>query len=225
MDSSPYSTYYEFLSALHVALHPRTYVEIGVYDGASLGLAEPSTLCIGIDPEPKMDDSTPEQKLFPVTSDRFFEEHDLSSELGGLPLDLAFIDGMHLFENALRDFVNLERYSHPGSVFLLHDCIPIDEATSTRERDTDQWTGDIWKLLFCLLEHRPELRISVIDVYPSGLAVVEGLDRENTVLKDLYGALVEQYVPLDYSFYATRSETARELVRDPGEVLARLASR
>jgi hypothetical protein len=34
--------------------------------------------------------------------------------LGGLPVELGFIDGMHLFEFALRDFMNLERLCTPA---------------------------------------------------------------------------------------------------------------
>ena len=38
--------------------------------------------------------------------------------LGGLPIDLAIIDGMHQFEFALRDFINIEKHSSPQSTNL-----------------------------------------------------------------------------------------------------------
>ena len=49
-----------------------------------------------------------------MTSDDFFASHDLAQVLGGRPVDLAYIDGMHQFEFALRDFMNLERYVGPA---------------------------------------------------------------------------------------------------------------
>src|SRR5256885_12302956 len=75
----------------------------------------------------------PRSTLFPYTTlFRSFAEHDLSKELGGRPVDLAFIDGMHLFEFALRDFVNLERYCAPGSTILEPGAQYRSDRKSTR---------------------------------------------------------------------------------------------
>ena len=144
--------YYDDLEAVHRTLKPLTYLEIGIRNGRSLELASPDTCCIGIDPNPKIGKRPPNAKLFKETSDEFFAGRDLSRVLAGLDLDLAFIDGMHLFEFALRDFMNVEANSQPHTVVLLHDCLPIDEATSARERETVKWTGDVWKLVACLIE-------------------------------------------------------------------------
>src|SRR6185295_12579882 len=46
--------YADVLAALHRAIAPRTYLEIGVADGKSLSLVQPSTRAIGIDPEPRL---------------------------------------------------------------------------------------------------------------------------------------------------------------------------
>ena len=59
---------------------------------------------------------------------------------------------MHHFEYALRDFMNLERFSNPASTILIHDCLPIDEITADRERSTTIWSGDIWRLILLLRE-------------------------------------------------------------------------
>ena len=37
-------------------------------------------------------------------------------------MDLAFIDGLHLFEFSLRDFMNVEKLAHPGSVVVFDDA-------------------------------------------------------------------------------------------------------
>ena len=50
----------------------------------------------------------PNTHIYPVTSDEFFAQEDVGRILGGLPLDLAFIDGLHLFEQVIADFINVE---------------------------------------------------------------------------------------------------------------------
>ena len=85
------------------------------------------------DPEPRLArPPAANHKIFAQTSDAFFASHDLGSELGGVPVDLAFIDGMHHFEYALRDFTNLERFCTRVSVILIHDCYPFDRETAER---------------------------------------------------------------------------------------------
>ena len=80
--------------------------------GMSLRMAVSGTRCIGVDPNPILDRELPDTRIFTLTSDEFFARHDLRDLLGG-PVALAFIDGLHLFEQVLRDFINVER--HAGS--------------------------------------------------------------------------------------------------------------
>ncbi len=103
--------YYDVLKKIHGILKPKTYLEIGIRNGDSFQIASPQTLCIGIDPNPQINvPLNANAKIFKTTSDEFFHAHDIKQLLGGQHIDLAFIDGMHLFEYAFRDFVNLERY-------------------------------------------------------------------------------------------------------------------
>ena len=191
--------YYSLLGEIHAHLAPRTYVEVGVRHGESMTLALPSTRSIGIDPAADVRFPLgPDSRLFAMTSDEFFAGHDLRAALGGLPVDLAFIDGMHLFEYALRDFANLERACTRDSVVLVHDCLPIDSVTSARERTTDVWSGDVWKLVVCLRRHRPDLSVTTIDVGPTGLGVITGLDPTSGVLLGNLEALYDEFVPLGY---------------------------
>ena len=183
--------YFALLERLHARLRPRTYVEIGVHMGRSLGRVPRSTTSIGIDPDPKVLDSTVEEasRIYRVTSDDFFRDYDLRAELGGRPVDLAFIDGMHLFEFALRDFMNLERYCTPDSVVLVHDCYPREREHANREWTAHAWCGDVWKLVPCLREQRPELNFAAIDVRPAGMGVITGLDPESAKLRDSYAEI------------------------------------
>jgi len=76
----------------------------GVDQGQSFEIATPETLALGVDPNPCVRKALkPNQRVFAETSDDFFDNHDVIAELGGKTLELAFIDGMHQFEIALRD--------------------------------------------------------------------------------------------------------------------------
>lgn len=133
-----------------------------------------------------------------ATSDEFFARNDLRGLLGGLEVDLAFIDGMHLFEFALRDFINLERACGRDSVIAVHDCDPPNAEAAARERTTAFWTGDVWKLVLCLKRHRPDLRVAVVDVPPSGLGIVTNLDPGSTLLEERFAQICDELVGLEF---------------------------
>lgn len=196
----PGASYVALLSAIHSHLRPRTYVEIGVADGKSIALAPPETRAIGIDPEPKIDRPLgPRTSIRAMTSDDYFAAHDVAGDLGGLPIDLAFIDGMHRFEFALRDFVNIEKRCSPESTILIHDVYPITRLSAEREQQTEFWSGDIWRLVLLLRKHRPDLSVNVIAVAPTGLCLIRRLDPDSRVLEERYDAVVAEFLELDYS--------------------------
>ncbi len=191
------STYYGLLRRAHEILKPRCYLEIGVHRGHSLALVQPETHAVGIDPEPMVEDPPDNAVIVPTTSDDFFSNPDLFSLLEG-PVDLAFVDGLHLFEQALRDVANVEHHSNPEGIILIHDCLPIDAATSTREQTTVIWSGDVWKVVVALRRYRPDLTVTTVDVEPTGLAIVSGLDPDNTVLFDRYDEIVDELRDLSF---------------------------
>jgi hypothetical protein len=191
--------YLELLERIHSRLRPRTYLEIGVNEGQSLRLARPATRAVGIDPEPRVQRAGA-AAVFALTSDDFFAEHDLRAVFEGVPLDLVFIDGMHLFEFVLRDLINVGRYAVPTTTVLLHDCYPISAETATREHLTFLWTGDVWKIVLCLKEYCPGVDVSVVDVPPAGLGIVRHLDAGASArLQDRYDEIVTRFMKLEYS--------------------------
>ena len=102
----------------------------------------------------------------------FFAHHDVGALFGGARIELAFIDGMHRFEFALRDFAAVERLADRQATILVHDCYPLDRRTAERVRSTVFWSGDCWRLILALKKHRPDLAINTIATAPTGLAVV-----------------------------------------------------
>ena len=213
----------KLLDRIHCHVLPRTYVEVGIGTGKSLGLALPGTIAVGIDPEPNIRFAIDKSaEVFAEGSDDFFERHDLRQVLRGNELDLAFVDGMHLFEYALRDFFHLERFCHAESTILFHDCKPFDAETSARVQVQNRWTGDVWKILLCLKEYRPELRIATIDVPPTGLVIVRGLDRDSTVLVDHYDEICARYIDMSYSVLDEDKDGKLNLVPDDWNLVREL---
>ena len=186
----------DFLRALHERLLPATYLQIGVRDGSSLALSRCRS--IGVDPAfdvtAELDGNI---SLIRSISDEFFSRPEPLAPFGGRPVDLAVIDGLHLFEFALRDFVNVERHVTPSSVVIFDDAFPrtVDEAA--RKRHTESWTGDVYKLLAVLRQHRPDLTCLRVGTEPMGLLVVVGLDPTSTVLADAYDGIVAEHVTPD----------------------------
>jgi hypothetical protein len=121
--------YHATLEQVHRHLKPETYFEIGVHEGHSLAKARCAS--VGVDPAFRITQDIytgkPSLQMFQMTSDAFFDKHDLIAMLGR-PVDLAFLDGLHLFEVLLRDFINLERACKQNSVIIMHDCIPTSTA-------------------------------------------------------------------------------------------------
>jgi len=195
--------YLEVLDGIHRRLRPRTYVEIGVEHGPSLRLALPGTRTVGIDPAPAIRWPVPRStRIFALESDDFFARNRLADVFDGATTDMAFIDGMHLFEFALRDFTNVERSCWRGSIVLLHDCLPIDEVRAARVRTTNVWSGDVWKLILLLRKHRPDLSIVTLDAPPTGLGLITNLDPSSRVLTDGYDEIIAEYASLPYASVA-----------------------
>jgi len=174
--------YLTALQLAHRVLAPRNYLEIGCRHGASLALsAVPS---IGIDPAFELrQEFDPEIRLFEMTSDAFFAAQD-PARVFGAPVDFAFIDGMHLAEFALRDFMNIERSSHSGGVIAIDDILPDAMEYATRERNTKIWTGDIYRTVLALRELRPQLDIRVYSIEMKGFCLVSGLQPGDRTLFD-----------------------------------------
>ena len=195
----PGENYISILNRFHSWLEPANYIEIGVESGRSLALAQPPTIAIGIDPDPRISyEFIAPTQIYAMTSDKFFETYDLSEKIGQSTVDLAFIDGQHLFEQTLNDLINLEKYASKESIFLIHDCLPLDKNTSTRSRSTTFWSGDTWKIIPCLKKFRPDLTIITVATPPTGLGIIINLDPTSTLLETHFNEITDEFMRLDY---------------------------
>lgn len=185
--------YLELLKQIHHHLTPRRYLEIGVRNGRSLSLANCKS--IGVDPNPEITQSlTTECQIFTTSSDDFFASQ--STICLNQPPDLVFIDGMHLFEYVLRDFMNVEKYSHATTLVVVDDIFPNHPQQATRTRTTKVWTGDVWKFYHCLKKYRPDLHLIPLDANPTGLLLITGLKPQNRILWERYDSLLDEYLEL-----------------------------
>ncbi len=201
-----------YLQWLHEAeriLAPRMYFEIGTHTGDSLKQIGCDAVCI--DPNFAITTNVLMRRrsthFFQGTSDNFFAEPGNGVRLFPAGVDLAFLDGLHLYEALLRDFINTERFMTPGSMIVLHDCLPLNARMAERvRRDGDEsepagtrgfWTGDVWKVVLILDKYRPEMKLTYLDCGPTGLVVCTGLDRLNTVMSDRYHEIVTEFQNLN----------------------------
>lgn len=188
--------YLDFLRVLHERLEPSTYLEVGIRNGNSLSLARCRS--VGIDPAYQLTaELDGDVALFRTISDEYFSRPEPLAPFGGRAVDLAFIDGLHLFEFALRDFINVERLASRSGAIVFDDMLPRSADEAARERHTRAWAGDVYKLLAVLGRHRPDLICLRIGTEPTGLLLVLGLDPGSTVLSERYDAIVRDVVVPD----------------------------
>jgi hypothetical protein len=210
--------YLDFLARLHAAVRPETYLEIGLRNGDSLALAECPAL--GVDPAFNVKVELGENvNLLRETSDEYFGREAPLKPLGGKRVDMAFIDGMHLSEFALRDFIGVERLSRWTGVAIFDDILPRTVEEANRDRRTRAWTGDVYKVLGMLARNRPDLTCLRVGTQPTGLLLVLGLDPANRVLSARYDALLEEAVTPDPQDVPAEV-LERQGVLDPEQVLA-----
>lgn len=153
------------------ALGARNYLEIGVNDGQSFfDITVPERT--GVDPDFRFDieeKKAPNTWFVPKTSDAFFAGRQSMA-----PFDLIFIDGLHQFEQVVRDISNSILHSHAGSVILIDDTKPNDVYSSLPDMaatmrfrraagfDHPAWHGDVFKAVFYLHDFWPSLNYRTI---------------------------------------------------------------
>ena len=196
---------HELMSLLHHTLEPRTYLEVGVFMGDSLKLAQ--CPAVGIDPVPQVTQPLPiTTQVVKATSDDFFAQTQPLERVFGSAAprridgerfaEFALIDGMHHAEFALRDFMNIERNSAPWSVIVFDDALPENHEQALRARETEAWTGDIFRVEQILKKYRPDLVTVRVDIYTGALLVFapNHLDQRLTTS---YEQIVAEYVQSD----------------------------
>jgi len=111
--------------------------------------------------------------FFEMTSDQFFQTK-ADQVLNAKSIDVAFIDGLHTYEQSLMDFNNCLKYLSPNGVIFFHDCNPAsleaaEPASSPQEmmekfsKKNSEWNGDVWKTIVHIRSVHPTLNVFVLD--------------------------------------------------------------
>ncbi len=225
--------YYRFLNALHDQTLFDWYMEVGCRAGQSFAPVRSKT--IAVDPffraEINIIGKKPALHIFQQASDDFFESGFLKRN--GIKLSASFLDGMHLFEYLLRDFMNTEAASNPGGVIMMHDCVPFGFEMTTRDLTKlprGAWTGDVWKLIPILQTWRPDLKLTVLDCRPTAILCVSNLKPGSRVLKTEYDRIVREFVDVDIEAYGVEKfmgsfemESGLEVARGGFELFRKVA--
>jgi len=103
---------------------------------------------------------------------------------------MIFIDGLHHYDQVLKDIDNsLNHLSQNGSI-LCHDCLPTTEKMQSRDDNGGEWTGDVWKAMFIIMRDRTDINLKVINT-DYGCGLIRREPQEN----------VSFHESLTYNFY------------------------
>jgi len=95
---------------------------------------------------------------FVGTSDQYFDFISPDTKF-----DIIFIDGLHHYQQVLKDIENSLNHLSDNGTIVCHDCLPTTEKMQERDDHGGEWTGDVWKAIAKLRIETIDLDIKVVD--------------------------------------------------------------
>ena len=74
------------------------------------------------------------------TSDEFFNSNTEK-------FDIIFLDGLHTYEQTIKDIDNSLKFIKSSGVIVIHDCLPKKIWNQIVPRIYGHWNGDVWKAI------------------------------------------------------------------------------
>jgi SAM-dependent methyltransferase len=174
------------------------YLEIGVNVGV-LFLHVRAMRKIGVDPAQRIPawkrlghpNTALRGTLLSMTSDEYFAALEPDAAF-----DVVFVDGLHTYEQSLRDVEHALRHLSSDGVVLVHDCNPLDAVAGGPDPGAtgeEGWNGEVWRTIVHLRATRADLDVSVLDAdFGVGLvrrgqnrAALSGVDAAELTYEDL----------------------------------------
>lgn len=164
----------------------KVFLEIGVRHGANF-LKIKAQKKIAVDPEFAMPGGTPvddSSDFYEMNSDQFFTTQ--SNFLAQTGLDVVLVDGLHTYEQSLKDVLNCLIFLNNGGVIVMHDCNPKSESAAHPIRSEAMkmpgargtWNGDVWKTIVYLRSLRSDLNVFTLEC-DQGLGMITKGTPEN----------------------------------------------
>ena len=75
-----------------------------------------------------------------MTSDEFFKNNKNF-------FDIIFLDGLHTYEQTIKDINNSLKFIKESGVIIVHDCLPKKIWNQVVPRLYGHWNGDVWKAI------------------------------------------------------------------------------
>lgn len=146
-----------------------SYLEIGVAKGVTFHGVK-ARRKVAVDPKFRFNQAealakNPGAVYHQVYSDDYFQNIIEKDEL----FDLIYIDGLHTFEQAFRDFTNSLAHLKPKGAIVLDDVLPATYASSLKDIHVFNevkkipgikphgWAGDVYRLVFLIAAYFPSL--------------------------------------------------------------------
>lgn len=190
-------------------LYPHAqYLEIGVCDGMTFHAVEAARK-VAVDVEFRFDLDAARAAVagsqvdfHQMPSDSFFAP----AVIGDARFDLIFVDGLHTFDQTLRDLLNAMSVLRPGGTIVVDDVLPSSYAASLPSyaestalkgvmgNRTNHWMGDVYRLVFFIRDYLPAWSYATV---ASGAFHRLVLWRQTRALGTPLG--VEQIARLDYA--------------------------
>lgn len=183
-----------------------SYLEIGVSEGETF-FAVKAQRKVAVDPKFRFpfDRAIKENAsctFHEVASDIYFSDWIGPSEV----FQVIYLDGLHTFEQTLRDFTNAIRFLAPDGVIIIDDIVPNsyqsglpDQLDSVRVKkfigDLDHsWMGDTYKLVFFIEAFFPTFELRTIaDNHGQGVVW-----RANPVRRDIKTYSAKEIADLEF---------------------------
>ncbi len=107
------------------------YLEIGCDKDDNFSKIQ-AKIKIGVDPQ--------RGGTIRMTSDEFFKKNKEN-------FDIIFLDGLHTYEQTIKDIQNSLNIISEKGVILIHDCLPKKIWNQIVPRVYGHWNGDVWKAI------------------------------------------------------------------------------